>query len=70
MGLEKNTEEQILSDLQEIKQSLQELNARSASEQEGKPSTILWDIIKSLLIGVCILGPALAIVLVLFQYIL
>ncbi|WP_181350868.1 hypothetical protein [Thalassobacillus sp. CUG 92003] len=63
--MEKETERQILNELNNINQSLQDMNEKI--DNDSKPPSIIWDIIKSLLIGVFILGPALAVVVGIFQ---
>lgn len=40
-----------------------------AIDKGGKPAFNLWEIIRSLLIGVCIVGPGLAVAIVVFQVI-
>ncbi|WP_156289802.1 hypothetical protein [Oceanobacillus salinisoli] len=68
--MEKNTESQILDELKNINKSLQDMNEKlDKTDSDGKPSIIIWDIIRSLLIGVFIVGPAIAVVIVLFQVI-
>lgn len=68
--LEKETEIQILNELKSMNKSLQEMNEKIDNiDSDGKPASLLWDIIKSLLIGVFILGPAIIVVMSLFQLI-
>lgn len=57
--MEKNTEIQILNELKNINKSIEELNNRIDNiDSDGKPGLIIWDLVKSLLIAVFILGPA------------
>lgn len=57
--MEKNTEIQILNELKNINKSIEELNNRIDNiDSDGKPGLIIWDLVKSLLIGDFILGPA------------
>ncbi|MDL4839747.1 hypothetical protein [Aquibacillus rhizosphaerae] len=68
--MEKDTERQILEELKNINRSLQGMNEKIDSiDDEGKTSSIIWDIIKSLLIGFLILGPGIAVAMGLFQLI-
>lgn len=63
-----NTEKQILEELRNINKSLEHMdNKIDTLEEEGKPGFIIWDIIKSLLIGVVIVGPAIAVAIIVFQ---
>ncbi|GGK02546.1 hypothetical protein GCM10007063_26070 [Lentibacillus kapialis] len=65
--MENDTEKQILNELKNINQSLQEFNKQN---NDKKLSSLLYDVIQSLLIGFLIVGPALAVVMVIFQYII
>lgn len=68
--MENETEKQILNELKSMNKSLQEMNEKIDNiDSDGKPSSLVWDIIKSLLIGVFILGPAIVVVISLFQLI-
>ncbi|MBP3951708.1 hypothetical protein [Bacillus suaedae] len=68
--MENETEKQILKELKSMNKSLQEMNKKIDNiDSDGKPSSLLWDISKSLLIGVFILGPAIVVVMSLFQLI-
>ncbi|WP_431802317.1 hypothetical protein [Halobacillus andaensis] len=62
--MEKDTEKQILEELRNINQSIQDVNSK---EKESYPT--VYDIIRSLLIGVLIVGPAIAVVIGVFQII-
>lgn len=64
--MEKDTEKQILEELEKMNQSLQEVKQNDSKE----PSSLIYDVIRSLLIGLLIVGPAMAIVIVIFQYII
>jgi len=73
--MEKDTENQILEELRSINKSLEHLNRKiDGADDRGdeKPGFLLWDVIKSLLIGIFIVGPALAVtvtmVLVLYSW--
>ncbi|UOR10644.1 hypothetical protein [Halobacillus amylolyticus] len=61
--IERDTEKQILEELKNINQSLQDINEGNNDEK----SPLIFDIVKSLLIGVLIVGPAIAVVMVFFQ---
>lgn len=63
--MDKNMEKQILDELKNINQSLQEVNNQN---DDKKPSSLIYDVIRSLLIGFLIAGPAIAVVMVVFQY--
>ncbi|MCP3032476.1 hypothetical protein LF817_14205 [Halobacillus sp. A1] len=63
--MEKETEDQILNELKNINKSLEDMNEKIDSD--GKPPFIIGDIIKSLLIGILILGPAIAVAIGIFQ---
>lgn len=66
--MENNTEKQILEELRKINKSLEHMdNKIDTLEEEGKPGFIIWDIIRSLLIGVVIVGPAIAVAIIVFQ---
>lgn len=66
--VENNTEKQILEELRNINKSLKHMdNKMDTLEGEGKPNFIIWDIIRSLLIGVVIVGPAIAVAIIVFQ---
>lgn len=68
--MEKDTESQILDELKNINKSLQEMNIKIDNiDSDGKPPFIIWDIIRSLLIGVFIVGPAIVVAVVIFQII-
>ncbi|MCP3027083.1 hypothetical protein [Halobacillus sp. A5] len=60
--MEKDTEKQILEELRNINQSIQNVNSK---EKESYPT--VYDIIRSLLIGILIVGPAIAVVIGVFQ---
>ncbi|WP_461182660.1 hypothetical protein [Virgibacillus kimchii] len=63
--MEKDTEEQILQELKHINTSLEHINSKlEDADKDDKPSFIISDIIKSLLIGIVIVGPALAVVVI------
>ncbi|RDI42185.1 hypothetical protein [Falsibacillus pallidus] len=64
--MENNTEKQILNELQKISHALKELNEKL---EEDKPSFVLWDMLKSLLIGLFIVGPGIAVVFGIFAII-
>lgn len=64
--MEKDTEQQILEELKDINESLQDINKQG---NDKKISSLVFDVIRSLLIGVLIVGPALAVVILIFQYI-
>ena len=66
--MDKNTENQILNELKNINKTLQDLNKRiDTFDSESKRPFILWDILRSLLIGVFIVGPAIVVVITIFQ---
>ena len=66
--MENNTEKQILEELRKINKSLEHMdNKIDTLEEEGKPGFIIWDIIRSLLIGVVIVGPAISVAIIVFQ---
>ena len=65
--MENNTEQQILEELRDIKASLEHMDNKIEALEEEKPGFIIWDVIRSLLIGVVIVGPAIAIAIILFQ---
>ncbi|MFA9557588.1 hypothetical protein ACERII_09810 [Evansella sp. AB-rgal1] len=68
--MEKDTENQILNELKNINKSLHDINIKIDNiDSEGKPTFILWDVIRSLLIGVFIVGPAIVVVVVIIQII-
>ncbi|MCF6409799.1 hypothetical protein [Pseudalkalibacillus salsuginis] len=62
--MERNLEKEILDELKSINQSLQKLTEKN---NEVKQPSILIDIVKSLLVGICIVGPAIAVLYGLFQ---
>jgi hypothetical protein len=66
--MEKNTENQILDELKNINYSLQYMNKRiDTFDSGGKRPFILWDILRSMLIGVFIVGPAIVVVIIILQ---
>lgn len=66
--MENNTEKQILVELRRINKSLEKMDSRiDTLDGDGKPRYIIWDIIRSLLIGVIIVGPAIAGAIIVFQ---
>lgn len=66
----KDTESQILDELKKINRSIQNMNEKiNHIDSDGKPPIIIWDIIKSLLIGAVIVGPSIAVALIIFQFI-
>ena len=65
--VDKNTESEILSELKNINKSLQDMN-KKIDDSDGKPS-LIWDVIKSLLIGVFIVGPGIAVAIGIYQII-
>ena len=68
--MEKNTEQQILEELKTINKSIQEINSKIDDlDRDGKPISILWDMLKSFVIGILIVGPVIAIVIILIQII-
>ncbi|MDY7043290.1 hypothetical protein RVS70_03645 [Virgibacillus sp. M23] len=68
--MENSTERQILEELKNINKSLQHRsNKIDDMENGGKPLFIIGDILKSLFIGVLIVGPAIAVAIVAFQVI-
>lgn len=68
--MDMDKENQILNELKNINKSIQELNNKIDNiDSDGKPPLIIWGLIKSLLIGVFILGPAIAIAMTIFQLI-
>ncbi|MDQ0298251.1 hypothetical protein J2S78_000659 [Salibacterium salarium] len=68
--MEKDTESKILDELKNINKSLHNMDKKiNDIDSDGKPPIIIWDIIKSLLIGVFIVGPSIAVVLIIFQVI-
>ncbi|UOQ92737.1 hypothetical protein MUO14_20320 [Halobacillus shinanisalinarum] len=62
--MERDTEKQILEELKNINQSLEDIKEKN-NDIESSP--IIFDIVKSLLIGILIVGPAIAVVMVIFQ---
>ena len=68
--MEKNTEQQILEELKTINKSIQEMNSKIDDlNRDGKPISILWHMLKSFVIGILIVGPVIAIVIILIQII-
>ena len=68
--MEKNTEQQILEELKTINKSIQEINSKIDDlDRDGKPISILWGMLKSFVIGILIVGPVIAIVIILIQII-
>ncbi|WP_087974954.1 hypothetical protein [Oceanobacillus rekensis] len=66
--MEKDTEQQILEELKDINKSLENMNNMIEEvDRDGKPSFIIYDLIRSLLIGIVIVGPAIAVVIIVFQ---
>ncbi|MFC7063434.1 hypothetical protein [Halobacillus seohaensis] len=65
--MDESKEDQILQELKNINQKLD--NRESHDDLDGKSGNIIFDIIKSLLIGTMIIGPALAVVIVVVPYI-
>lgn len=65
--MEKNTEDQILNELKNINHSLQEINEKIDNEESKRKGPSLTDILRSLLIGVFIVGPAIVVVILIFQ---
>ncbi|MCD5324439.1 MULTISPECIES: hypothetical protein [Pontibacillus] len=65
--MEKNTEDQILNELKNINHSLQEINEIIDNEESGRKGPSLTDILRSLLTGVFIVGPAIVVVILIFQ---
>ncbi len=64
-------QEKILDELREIKRSLWDVHRRMDElEKKQKKPFLLWDIIRSLLIGLFAVGPAIIIVMVLWQFVL
>lgn len=67
--MEKDTEQRILEELKNINKSLDNINNKiDEVDKDGKPSFIIWDLIKSLLIGIIIVGPAIAVAIIVFQF--
>jgi len=68
--MQNDTEKQILNELRNINNSLEHMNNKiDTLEKEGKPGSIIWDVMRSLLIGVVIVGPAIAVAMIVFQII-
>ncbi|KAB2336602.1 hypothetical protein F7731_09565 [Cytobacillus depressus] len=66
--MEKDTENQILNELKNINKSLQDINKRVDNiDSESERPFGIWDVLKSLLIGVLIVGPAIIVVITIFQ---
>lgn len=66
--MENNTEKQILEELRNINKSLEHMDSKiDPIDRGGKTGFIVWDIIRSLLIGVVIVGPAIAVTIIVFQ---
>ena len=61
---------QILEELKTINKSIQEINSKIDDlDRNGKPISILWGMLKSFVIGILIVGPVIAIVIILIQII-
>ncbi|NRD79039.1 hypothetical protein HPT25_16900 [Bacillus sp. BRMEA1] len=67
--MEKETEKQILNELKNISQSLESINIKLENNEE-KPFYTVWLIVKSLLIGIFVVGPAIVIVIGIFMIII
>jgi hypothetical protein len=66
--MEKETEQQVLKELKSINQSLEKINSKiDEIEKDGKPGFVLGDLLKSLLIGVLVIGPVIAVIIVASQ---
>ncbi|QST01403.1 hypothetical protein IMZ31_07555 [Pontibacillus sp. ALD_SL1] len=66
--MEKNTEDQILNELKNINNSLQDINEKIDNEKgESKGPSLVSDILRSFLQGVFIVGPAIVVVIMIFQ---
>ncbi len=61
--MEKDAEKQILEELKNINQTLEDINENNKKEN----SPIIFDILKSLFVGVFVVGPVIAIVIVVVQ---
>lgn len=67
--MEKNTEKKILEELKNINNSLEEINEKIDYINAGGDESTLWDTLKTLLIGLILVGPVVAIILVIWQII-
>ncbi|WP_163527233.1 hypothetical protein [Halobacillus ihumii] len=61
--MEKDVEKQVLEELESINQTLQDMNENN----KKKNPPILFDILKSLFVGVFVVGPIIAVVIVVVQ---
>ncbi|SES01531.1 hypothetical protein SAMN04487944_11527 [Gracilibacillus ureilyticus] len=64
--MEKNTETQILNELKMVNQKLNEMNWK-LDDIDSESRTSLWNIFRSLLIGILLVGPCIAIAIGLLQ---
>lgn len=61
--MKSDTEEQILEELRNLNKSMERLERKvDIIDEDGKPVFVLWDMLKSLLIGVVIVGPTIAVI--------
>lgn len=67
--MEDNTENQILEELKSINKSLEQMNEKIDHIDSDEDTSTSGDILKSLLVGLILVGPVAAIIVVVWQVI-